>query len=176
MPLERAVEVLDQPQLEAAADLVEALPPDRAVSLLTAMSADRRVDIFRHLKAPARDRLLARLGAQARASLVQLLAYPENTAGAVGVMSAIGTSATYRSSDVLFGLLSKADVRGAANQDEYKSPRLLAPRPNSGPWWVERKIAPRVIGCGPSLKRIPPEAHPRRGTISMRRCDRSAAP
>jgi magnesium transporter len=95
MPLERAVEVLDQPQLEAAADLVEALPPDRAVSLLTAMSADRRVDIFRHLKAPARDRLLARLGAQARASLVQLLAYPENTAGAIMTTEFVSVPASW---------------------------------------------------------------------------------
>jgi magnesium transporter len=95
MPLERAVEVLDQPELEAAADLVEALPPDRAVSLLTAMSADRRVDIFRHLKAPARDRLLARLDAQARASLVQLLAYPKNTAGSIMTTEFVSVPASW---------------------------------------------------------------------------------
>lgn len=95
MPLERAVEVLDQPGLEAAADLVEALPPDRAVSLLTAMSADRRVDIFRHLKAPARDRLLAQLDSQARASLVQLLAYPENTAGAIMTTEFVSVPASW---------------------------------------------------------------------------------
>ena len=83
MPLELAVQVLDQPGLETAADLVKAQPPDRAVALLTAMSADRRADIFRHLEAPARDRLLTLLDAETRASLVQLLAFPKNTAGAI---------------------------------------------------------------------------------------------
>ena len=58
MPLERAAEVLDEPGLEAAGDLVEAQPPERAVRLLKALSLQiNAADIFRHLGAPARERL-----------------------------------------------------------------------------------------------------------------------
>jgi magnesium transporter len=101
MPLKRAVEVLDQPGLEAAADLVEAQPPDRAVSLLTAMSADRRADIFRHLEAATRDRLLARLDAEKRASLVQLLAYPKNTAGSIITTEFVSVPASWTVNEAL---------------------------------------------------------------------------
>jgi magnesium transporter len=101
MPLKRAVEVLDQPGLEAAADLVEAQPPDRAVSLLTAMSADRRADIFRHLEAATRDRLLARLDAEKRASLVQLLAYPKNTAGSIMTTEFVSVPASWTVDEAL---------------------------------------------------------------------------
>lgn len=83
MPLERAAEVLDEPGLEAAADLVELQPSERAITLLKALSADQRADIFRHLGAPARERLLSQLDAETRTSLVQLLSYPENTAGSI---------------------------------------------------------------------------------------------
>jgi magnesium transporter len=83
MPLERAAEVLDEPGLEAAADLVESQPSERAITLLKALSADQRADIFRHLSAPARERLLSQLDAETRTSLVQLLSYPENTAGSI---------------------------------------------------------------------------------------------
>ncbi|MGA8689738.1 MAG: magnesium transporter [Methyloceanibacter sp.] len=83
MPLERAAEVLDEPGLEAAADLVESQPSERAITLLKALSADQRADIFRHLGAPARERLLSQLDAETRTSLVQLLSYPENTAGSI---------------------------------------------------------------------------------------------
>jgi magnesium transporter len=101
MPLERAVDVLDQPGLEAAADLVEALPPDRAVSLLTAMSADRRAELFRHLEAPTRDGLLSRLDAETRASLVQLLAYPKNTAGSIMTTEFVSVPASWTVDDAL---------------------------------------------------------------------------
>lgn len=83
MPLERAAEVLDEPGLEAAADLVKSQPSERAITLLKALSADQRADIFRHLGAPARERLLSQLDAETRTSLVQLLSYPENTAGSI---------------------------------------------------------------------------------------------
>src|SRR6202163_4397385 len=94
MTLERATEVLDQPGLDAAAGLVEAQPPERAVSLLKAMSADRRADIFRHLDASPRKRLLAQLDAETTASLAQLLAYPEDTAGSIMTTEFVSVPAT----------------------------------------------------------------------------------
>jgi magnesium transporter len=101
MTLERATEVLDQPGLDAAADLVEAQPPDRAVSLLKAMSADRRADIFRHLDASPRERLLAQLDAETKASLAQLLAYPENTAGSIMTTEFVSVPATWTVGETL---------------------------------------------------------------------------
>jgi magnesium transporter len=101
MTLERATEVLDQPGLEAAADLVEAQPPERAVRLLKAMSADRRADIFRHLDARPRDRLLAQLDAETKASLAQLLAYPENTAGSIMTTEFVSVPATWTVGETL---------------------------------------------------------------------------
>ena len=101
MTLERATEVLDQPGLEAAADLVEAQPPERAVRLLKAMSADRRADIFRHLDARPRDRLLAQLDAETKASLAQLLAYPENSAGSIMTTEFVSVPATWTVGETL---------------------------------------------------------------------------
>jgi magnesium transporter len=101
MPLERAAEVLDEPGLEAAADLVESQPSERAIALLTALSADQRADIFRHLVRPARERLLSRLDAETRDSLVQLLAYPENTAGSIMTTEFVGVPSSWTVGETL---------------------------------------------------------------------------
>jgi len=101
MPLERAAEILDEPGLEAAAKLVEAQPPERAIALLKALSADRRADIFRHLDAPARDRFLTQFDAETRASLVQLLAYPENTAGSIMTTEFVGVPSSWTVGETL---------------------------------------------------------------------------
>ena len=83
LPLERATDVLDQPDLENAPELITLLPRQRAVALLEAMSADRRADIFRLLPEPPREALLAGLSAEARDIVRQLLAYPEGSAGSL---------------------------------------------------------------------------------------------
>jgi magnesium transporter len=83
LPLERAIEVLDQPGLDAPADLVQALPRDRAVALLSGMSADRAADVFRKLGEPARSELLGRLEPETRTSLQRLLAFPQDSAGSI---------------------------------------------------------------------------------------------
>src|ERR1700687_407818 len=75
---ERAVEVLDQPELDHGAELIEALPIDYAIALVSAMSADRQADTLRDLEPTVRQTFLARLDPETRTSLQQLLAYPEN--------------------------------------------------------------------------------------------------
>jgi magnesium transporter len=101
MPLERAAEVLDEPGLEAAADLVEAQPSDRAIALLKALSADQRADIFRHLGAVARERLLSELDPETKASLIQLLAYPENSAGSIMTTEFVSVPTTWTVGETL---------------------------------------------------------------------------
>ncbi|MGH9551443.1 MAG: magnesium transporter MgtE N-terminal domain-containing protein, partial [Terriglobales bacterium] len=101
MPLERAAEVLDEPGLEAAAELIEAQAPERAIALLKAISADQRADIFRHFDASVRERLLAQLDAGTRASLIELLAYPANTAGSIMTTEFVSVPSTWTAGEAL---------------------------------------------------------------------------
>ena len=101
MSLEHAVEVLDQPGLETAAKLVEAQPLDRAIALLKAISADQRADIFRHFDANVRERVLAHLDAETRESLIQLLAYPANSAGSIMTTEFVSVPSTWSVGETL---------------------------------------------------------------------------
>jgi magnesium transporter len=101
MSLERAAEVLDEPGLEAAAELVEAQPLDRAIALLKAISADQRADIFRHFDANVRERFLAHLDAETRDSLIQLLAYPANSAGSIMTTEFVSVPSTWSVDETL---------------------------------------------------------------------------
>ncbi len=83
LPLERAVEVLDTPGLDEEPEIVTALPRERAAPMLSGMSADRVAEIFRHLDETLRAELLQRVEPEMRASLKQILAYPEETAGSI---------------------------------------------------------------------------------------------
>ena len=83
LPFDRAVEVLDQPELKRSAALVEHLPVENAVTLLQAISADRAAEIFRGLDQPARSQLLERLDRETRSNVEQLVAYPPDTAGSL---------------------------------------------------------------------------------------------
>jgi len=53
-PVERAVEVLDQPGLDYDSEIVQNLPVERAVPVLSGMAADRVADVFRRMAEPAR--------------------------------------------------------------------------------------------------------------------------
>jgi magnesium transporter len=80
---ERAIEVLDQPELDCAADIIEMLPRDRVASFLSGMSADRITDIFREIEEPGRSDLRARLDAETRGAIDRLSAYGEETVGSL---------------------------------------------------------------------------------------------
>ncbi len=83
LPREAAVEVLDKPELDFGAEIIEALPRHVAAPLLASMSADVAADIVQQLEEPAKTELLSRLDDVSRGAIVGLLAYPENTAGAM---------------------------------------------------------------------------------------------
>ena len=95
LPLERAIDVFDQPGLEKPAVLMQALPVDRAVAVLSGMSADRMTDLFRHLPEPSRSTLLARLDRDTQASLLRLLSYPKDSAGSIMTTEFVGVPATF---------------------------------------------------------------------------------
>ncbi|UVK45326.1 magnesium transporter [Mesorhizobium sp. AR07] len=80
---ERLVEIFDQPELDGASELMEALPRGKAGKLLTAMSEDRAADILRELEEPARSELLGGLAPPLRATLLAILGYPEGSAASI---------------------------------------------------------------------------------------------
>ncbi|MEI8700895.1 MAG: magnesium transporter [Mesorhizobium sp.] len=83
VPFERLVEIFDQPDLDGASELVEALPRVKAGRLLAAMSVDRAADISRDLAEPARSELLGGLAPPLRATLLTILGYPEGSAASI---------------------------------------------------------------------------------------------
>lgn len=101
LPIERAVEVLDQPELEDAAAIVAALPQERAATLITGMSADRGAAIFRDLEEPVHSQLLAALDPETRGALLKVLAYPHDTAGGIMTTEFVSVPASWTVAQVL---------------------------------------------------------------------------
>ena len=83
LPVEMSVQILDKPELHRGSEIIAALPRRTAIILLTEMSADVAADIVQRLDAPLRDELMDGLDRTTRATIENLLAYPENTAGAI---------------------------------------------------------------------------------------------
>lgn len=83
LPQDTAVQILDKPELDFGAEIIEALPRDVAASLLAGMSSDMAADLVHLLDEPIRADLMARLDAATRNTISGLLAYPDNTAGAM---------------------------------------------------------------------------------------------
>jgi len=83
LPIERAVEILDQPEFLAGPEIIASLSAIHAAALLNAMSADRAADIVRLLPGDTRPLVLAVLDDESRSAIQRLLVYPEDTAGAL---------------------------------------------------------------------------------------------
>jgi magnesium transporter len=95
LPFERAVEVLDQPELVDAAEALALIPEDRAAIFLSEMSADRVADVVRDFEEPVRQRLLGRVDQETRSALTRLLAYPEHSAGSIMTTEFVSVPATW---------------------------------------------------------------------------------
>jgi len=83
LPNEIAIGILDKPELDFGAEIIEALPRRHATILLAGMSADEAADTVQRLEDPARSEILAALDEATRATINGLLSYPENTAGSI---------------------------------------------------------------------------------------------
>jgi len=81
MPLEAAIQAVNEPQLDRPAELIRLMAAEKGIAILLGIHADRRADIFRELPASVRRTLMARLDWSARGSLEQLLGYPPQSAG-----------------------------------------------------------------------------------------------
>ena len=95
LPVETSIEILDKPELNFGAEIIEALPRKTATILLAGMSADMAADIVQQLEEPARTELMQGLDEASRAAIEGLLAYPENTAGAMMTTEFVSVPATW---------------------------------------------------------------------------------
>ncbi|GJD50749.1 Magnesium transporter MgtE [Methylobacterium crusticola] len=95
LPHDRAVEVLDQPELDCAPDIIEMLPRDRVASYLTGMSADRVTDVFKEIEEPGRSDLRDRLDAETRGAVDRLIAYPEESVGSIMTTEFVSVPTTW---------------------------------------------------------------------------------
>jgi magnesium transporter len=101
MPIERAAHILGQPGFDQPQRLVERLPIERAAAILSVMLADRRADIVRRLSEPLRAKLCAALEEPLRRSLLELLAYPPGTAGAIMTTELVSVDADWTAARAL---------------------------------------------------------------------------
>lgn len=95
LPVDTSVDILDKPELNFGAEIIEALPRKTATILLAGMSADMAADIVQQLEEPARTELMQGLDEASRAAIEGLLAYPENTAGAMMTTEFVSVPATW---------------------------------------------------------------------------------
>jgi magnesium transporter len=80
---ERVAEILDQPELEDAAEVLSVLPMARTSGVLAGMSADRATDLLTATEEPLRSQMIARLDPETRAAVSRLATYPEGSAGSI---------------------------------------------------------------------------------------------
>ncbi len=83
LPFHRAVQLLDEPELERRGEIFAQRQQPQAVPLLEAMSADQQVELFRELDDDARARLIHVLTTPTRDALKMLLRFPATSAGGI---------------------------------------------------------------------------------------------
>jgi magnesium transporter len=101
LPVERAVDIFDRPELDHAGELLLDLPEPRAGEILKGMADDRAVAVLRDLDADDRLELLKRVDFASAWPLKQLLAYPEGTAGSIMSTEFVAVPATYTAGETL---------------------------------------------------------------------------
>jgi magnesium transporter len=100
LPFHIAVDVFDEPSLEARDELVELLADEKAIPLIQAMSADQQVRLMRDLKEADRARLLHVLDAPTRDQLKLLMSYPPQSAGGLMTTEFVSVPPTWTAVDV----------------------------------------------------------------------------
>lgn len=104
LPLGRAFDVMDQPDLDHVADIIVGMPVRKAAELLAGMSADRAAAVMRECNEDDRARLFAALDTETKAALHRLLAYPETSAGGIMTTEFVSVPATWTVHETLIFL------------------------------------------------------------------------
>jgi len=95
LPIERAIDVLDRPELTSGGEILLELPGRLAGRILKGMSADRAANTLRQLDGYDRSKLLAEVDFETAMQLKLLLAYPEGTAGSLMTTEFASVPSTY---------------------------------------------------------------------------------
>ncbi|MEP6590301.1 MAG: magnesium transporter [Gemmatimonadota bacterium] len=145
LPFHRAVQVLDEPELERRGEIFEALDETIAAKLLDELSADQQVDLYHELSEVGRARLLHFLPARTRDSLRALMNYPPTSAGGLMTTEFVGVPATWTADEVKRHI---AEV-GNAKETVYAI-YVLEPGGNT----LERVISLREVMMVPGPTRV----------------------
>lgn len=95
LPLERAIDTFDRPELSRAGALLQGQPPGRIGDILMGMADDRAADVLRELDGEDRSQLLRRVDFDSAWPLKRLLSYPEGTAGSLMSTEFVAVPAGY---------------------------------------------------------------------------------
>lgn len=145
LPYHRAVQVLDEPELERRGEIFEALDEAISAALLDGLSADQQVDLYRELSDAGRARLLHFLPAPTRDTLRTLMNYPPTSAGGLMTTEFVGVPSTWTADEVKKHI---AEV-GNAKETVYAI-YVLEPGSNS----LERVISLREVMMVPGPTRV----------------------
>ncbi len=83
LPLQKCIELCDQPTMRRRAAILERLEPKRVAAILEGLSADERTDVIQKMGLHERHRILPQFSPDVRAELEDLLQYPDHTAGGI---------------------------------------------------------------------------------------------
>lgn len=105
LPLDVAVQLFDEPELEHRHEIFVHLSEDTAVPIVEAMSADQQAELFRSLEEEEQQRLLPRLSPATRSALGLLLRYPPETAGGIMTTEFVSVPASWTVEETLRHLI-----------------------------------------------------------------------
>ncbi len=83
LPLQKCIELCDQPTMRRRAGILERMEPKRVAAILEGLSADERTDVIQKMGLHERHRILPKFSPDVRAELEDLLQYPDHTAGGI---------------------------------------------------------------------------------------------
>ena len=95
LPFERAVQVLDQPELIEAAEALALIPRIAPRSSSRRCRPTASPIVVRDFEQPLRQRLLGRVDHETRSALTRLLAYPEHSAGSIMTTEFVSVPSTW---------------------------------------------------------------------------------
>lgn len=101
LPRQRAIDMLDRPELQQAARIVQLLADADAAALLDGIGDDRAADIFLELDEATRLRLSGHLNAATRAAIQVLMHYPVRTAGSLMTTEFVSVPANWTIGETL---------------------------------------------------------------------------
>lgn len=101
LPIERAVDAFDRPELTRAGELLLDLPQDRAGQILKGMADDRAAAVLRDLDGEDRSALLKLVDFDSAWPLKRLLSYPEHSAGSIMSTEFVSVPASFTAAETL---------------------------------------------------------------------------